>query len=358
MSGAHLPRGTVTFLFSDIEGSSDLVRRLGNDAFAAVRGDHRRLLREAFNAHGGHEIDTAGDGFFMAFDSAREAVAAAVDAQRSVSAQAWPAGAEIRVRIGLHTAEPHLSDDGYVGIGVHRASRICDAARGGQILVSNATAGIIEDAALDGVDLVDLGAHRLRGFRHEQRLFQVTVEGLPSDFDLPRTDDAGSPGIGTFLLADLAGSASLIRHLGDEGSEAFLIEYQLRVSAVVGANDGIVLERTGDNVLAVFASAGSAARAAVGVRDAVSALRPPEGELAVSIAIHSGRWSGDPRRVTASTALRRLALLAQVCEPGQLLVSQTTAGLLEGESGVPALRHLGERTIPRVDESARLYELA
>ena len=97
MSGVPLPRGTVTFLFSDIEGSSDLVRRLGNDAFAAVRGDHRQLLRDAFAAHGGHEIDTAGDGFFVAFDSAREAVAAAVDAQRSVSASTWPTDAEVRV---------------------------------------------------------------------------------------------------------------------------------------------------------------------------------------------------------------------------------------------------------------------
>ncbi len=358
MSGVPLPRGTVTFLFSDIEGSSDLVRRLGNDAFAAVRGDHRQLLRDAFAAHGGHEIDTAGDGFFVAFDSAREAVAAAVDAQRSVSASTWPTDAEVRVRIGLHTAEPHLSDDGYVGIGVHRASRICDAARGGQILVSNATAGIIDDAGLDGIELVDLGTHRLKGFPNDQRLFQVTVEGLPSDFDLPRTDDAGAPGIGTFLMTDLSGFARVIALLGDEGSTSFAGDYFLRVGAVVEANDGIVLERGGDNMLAVFANAGAAAHAALGIRDAVADLRPPEDELGVAITVHSGRWSGDPRRVAASTALRRLGLLARIAEPGQLLVSQTTAALLEGESGIPALRDLGERTIPGLEEPARLYELA
>jgi class 3 adenylate cyclase len=106
MSGAPLPRGTVTFLFSDIEASTDLVRRVGDDVFAAIRGDHRRLLRDAFAERGGREIDTAGDGFFVAFDSARSAVAAAVSAQLALASFTWPADAEIRVRMGLHTAEP------------------------------------------------------------------------------------------------------------------------------------------------------------------------------------------------------------------------------------------------------------
>jgi class 3 adenylate cyclase len=179
MSGAPLPRGTVTFLFSDIEGSTDLLRRVGDDVFAAIRGGHRQLLRDAFAAHGGREIDTAGDGFFIAFESARSAVAAAVSAQLALARSTWPAGAQVRVRMGLHTAEPHLAEDGYVGIGVHRAARICDAAHGGQILVSNATAGIIEDAESTGVDLLDLGEHRLKGLPREQRLFQLTALTLP-----------------------------------------------------------------------------------------------------------------------------------------------------------------------------------
>jgi class 3 adenylate cyclase len=143
-----LPRGTVTFLFTDIEGSSDLLRRVGDDRFAAIRGDHRRVVREAFATHGGREIDTAGDGFFVAFDSARSAVAAAVSVQRTLATFTWPADAEVRVRMGLHTAEPLVGEEGYIGLGVHRAARICDAAHGGQVLISNATAGIIEDAEL------------------------------------------------------------------------------------------------------------------------------------------------------------------------------------------------------------------
>jgi class 3 adenylate cyclase len=270
MSGAPLPVGTVTFLFSDIEGSSDLVRSVGNSVFAAVRGDHRRLLRESFAAHGGHEIDTAGDGFFVAFDSARNAVAAAASAQASLAAFSWPTDAEVRVRMGLHTAEPHLSGEGYVGIGVHRAARICEAARGGQILASNATAGIIEDAELPGIELVDLGTHRLKGLPYAQRLFQVTVEGLPSSFDRPRTGESRPPGAGTFLLTDLMGFRHLIRTLGDERSTSLAAEYLALVSGLVEDEGGIVLERAGDSVVGVFADAGNAIRAAAAIRGAVA----------------------------------------------------------------------------------------
>ena len=105
MGEAALPAGTVTFLFSDIEESTGLVRRVGNEVFAAIRADHRRLLRHAFAARGGHEIDTAGDGFFVAFDSARAGTAAAIEAQLALAGFVWPEGAEVRVRIGLHTAD-------------------------------------------------------------------------------------------------------------------------------------------------------------------------------------------------------------------------------------------------------------
>ena len=360
MSGAPLPRGTVTFLFSDIEASTDLVRRVGDDVFAAIRGDHRRLLRDAFAERGGREIDTAGDGFFVAFDSARSAVAAAVSAQLALASFTWPADAEIRVRMGLHTAEPHLGEEGYVGIGVHRAGRICDAARGGQILVSNATAGIIEDAGLAGVELLDLGEHRLKGLPREQRLFQLTVLALPSKFGPPRTAeiDAQTPGAGTFVHTDLSGWRHVIHVLGDEASATLIADYHGTVTAAVEADNGIVLERSGDHVLAVFRSASDAARAAAAVREALRDFAwPPECDVAVSIVLHSGRWSGDPRRPAAGTALSRLIRLAKVVEPGQVLVSQATAALLEGDRRAPALRSLGERAIPDFDEPAHVYEL-
>jgi class 3 adenylate cyclase len=360
MSGVPLPRGTVTFLFSDVEGSTDLLRRVGDDVFAVIRGDHRRLLRDAFAERGGREIDTAGDGFFVAFESARSAVAAAVSAQIALAAFTWPADAEVRVRMGLHTAEPHLGGEGYVGIGVHRAARICDAARGGQILVSNATAGIIEDAELPGVELLDLGEHRLKGLPREQRLFQLSVLTLPSEFGPPRTAEAGAqtPGAGTFVHTDLSGWRHVIQLLGDEASEALAADYQATVASGVNENNGIVLERSGDHVFAVFRDASDAVRAAAAAREALRDFAwPPECDVAVSIVIHSGRWSGDPRRPAAGTAFSRLIRYAKVAEPGQVLVSQATAGLLEGDHRAPALRSLGEQAIPDLEEPTHLYEL-
>jgi class 3 adenylate cyclase len=360
MSGVPLPRGTVTFLFSDVEGSTDLLRRVGDDVFVVIRGDHRRLLRDAFAERGGREIDTAGDGFFVAFESARSAVAAAVSAQIALAAFTWPADAAVRVRMGLHTAEPHLGGEGYVGIGVHPAARICDAARGGQILVSNATAGIIEEAELPGVELLDLGEHRLKGLPREQRLFQLSVLTLPSEFGPPRTAeaDAQTPGAGTFVHADLSGWRHVIHLLGDEASEALIAHYHASVTSAVNEDNGFVLERSGDHVFAVFRDASEAVRAAAAVREALRDFAwPPECDVAVSIAIHSGRWSGDPRRPAAATTFSRLMRFAKVAEPGQVLVSQATAVLVEGDRHAPALRSLGERAIPDFDEPAHLYEV-
>jgi class 3 adenylate cyclase len=351
----------VTFLFSDIEGSTDLNRRVGDDVFAAVRSDHRRLLRDAFAAHAGREIDTAGDGFFVAFDSARSAVAAAVSAQLTLATFTWPTDAQVRVRMGLHTAEPHLSEEGYVGVGVTRASRICDAARGGQILVSNATAGIIDDADLTGIELLDLGEHRLKGLPRMQRLYQLTVATLPSQFGPPRTPDASArtPGVGTFLHANLSGWRHVIRAIGDEASAAALADYYHVVTYAVETNKGDVFERVGDGVLAVFHDASDAARGAAAVREALRDFAwPPECDVGVSIVVHSGRWSGDPLQPAAGMALYRLTRFSKLAEPGQVLISHTTAALLEGDHRAPTLRSLGERPIPDFDAPpAQVYEL-
>ncbi len=262
--------------------------------------------------------------------------------------------------MGLHTAEPHLGPDGYVGIGVHRASRICDSARGGQILVSNATAGIVEDAELPGVELLDLGEHRLKGLPREQRLFQLTVLALPSQFGPLRTPEAVSqtPGAGTFLHIDLSGWRYVIRTLGDEASAALIADYHETVTTAVGVNNGVVIERVGDRVLAVFRSASDAVRAAAAVREELrDFVWPPDCDVAVSIVVHSGRWSGDPRRPAAGMTLYRLARFAQMVEPGQVLVSQATAALLEGDRHAPTMRSLGARPMPDFDEPVHVYEL-
>jgi predicted ATPase len=167
-----LPSGTVTFLFTDIEGSTDLLREHG-DAYADMLGQHRQVLREAFGRHGGTEVDTQGDAFFVAFSRAKDAIAAAADAQADLS---------VPVRMGIHTGEPLLAEDKYIGMSVHRAARIAHAAHGRQVLVSEATRALLVD---DDVDLRDLGEHRLKDLSAPQRLFQLG----DGEFPPPRTID-------------------------------------------------------------------------------------------------------------------------------------------------------------------------
>ena len=172
-----LPQGTVTFLFTDIEGSTRLLQQL-EDAYAGVLGAHQALLRAAFVAHGGTEVDTQGDAFFVAFASAPEAVACAVEATQALAAHSWPEGVLLRVRLGLHTGTPQRVGDHYVGIDVHRAACIAAAGHGGQILLSQTTRELVAHTLPDGVTLRDLGAHHLKDLQHPERITQVVQPGL------------------------------------------------------------------------------------------------------------------------------------------------------------------------------------
>jgi class 3 adenylate cyclase len=179
----ELPSGTVTFLFSDIEGSTRLLRELGErweEALAA----HNRILRDAFAETGGREVDRQGDAFFAVFPRARNAVAAAASAQRALASEQWPQDAEVRVRMGIHTGEPSVGGEGYLGVDVVRAARICSAAHGGQVLVSETTRALV-----GGEDLQDLGLHHLKDMEHPERLFQLELPDLPREFAAPRTLD-------------------------------------------------------------------------------------------------------------------------------------------------------------------------
>ena len=176
-----LPTGTVTFLFTDIEGSTRLLQSLG-DRYAEVLAAQRQLLREACQARGGQKVDTQGDAVFVAFPRARDALAAAVAAQQAIAAHPWPEGISVRVRMGLHTGEPLTASEGYVGMDVHRAARICAAGHGGQILLSDVTRKLVEEDLPEGVNLHDLGEHRLKDLTRPQHLFQVVAAGLAVDF--------------------------------------------------------------------------------------------------------------------------------------------------------------------------------
>jgi predicted ATPase/class 3 adenylate cyclase/Tfp pilus assembly protein PilF len=178
---ASLPQGTVTLLFTDIEGSTHLLHRL-EERYTELLTDHGRLLRAAFREWGGHEVRTEGDSFFVLFDSAVDAVTAVAAAQRALASHPWPEGASVRVRMGLHTGEPVLTSEGYVGMDIHRAARICAAGHGGQTLLSATTRTLVADELPAGSRLRDLGSHRLKDLPHPERLFQLILDGLPSEF--------------------------------------------------------------------------------------------------------------------------------------------------------------------------------
>jgi predicted ATPase/class 3 adenylate cyclase len=173
----ELPTGTVTFAFTDVEGSTRLLHRLGADAYADALAQHRRALREAFVRHEGVEVDTQGDSFFIAFSTAPAAIAAAAEAQEVL------ASGPIRVRMGIHTGTPYVTDEGYVGPDVHRAARIAAAGHGGQILVSSSTASLVE-----GGSLRDLGEHRLKDLAAPERLYQLGGEAFPPLRSLHQTN--------------------------------------------------------------------------------------------------------------------------------------------------------------------------
>jgi class 3 adenylate cyclase len=173
----ELPTGTVTFVFTDVEGSTRLLHQLGADAYADALAQHRRALREAFVRHEGVEVDTQGDSFFIAFSTAPAAIAAAAEAQEVL------APGPIRVRMGIHTGTPYVTDEGYVGPDVHRAARIAAAGHGGQILVSASAASLVEDDSLR-----DLGEHRLKDLAAPERIYQLGDEAFPPLRSLHQTN--------------------------------------------------------------------------------------------------------------------------------------------------------------------------
>jgi ABC-type oligopeptide transport system substrate-binding subunit/class 3 adenylate cyclase len=175
------PEGTVTFLFTDIEGSTELLKQLG-DQYAELLEEQRRIVRACFEKWDGTEVDTQGDSFFLSFPRATQAVSAAVEIQKSNHEHPWPEGAEVRLRMGLHTGEPLTWAEGYVGIDVHRAARIAAIGHGGQVLLSQTTTPLVQENLPEGVRLIDLGRHRLKDLRTPERLGQLVIEGLPAEF--------------------------------------------------------------------------------------------------------------------------------------------------------------------------------
>ncbi len=243
----ELPSGTLTMLFTDIEGSTELLRNLGK-RYPDLLNDHHRLLRAAFEEHGGHEIGSEGDSFFVVFRRGADALAAAIQGQRALAAHQWPEGSEVRVRMGIHTGEPVNAGENYVGLGVHRTARIAAAGHGGQVLLSETTRGLIEGEEPPGVALRDLGPQALKDFAQPQRLYQVEAEGLPAEFPPLRT-----PAVQEHVDLAFAGREAELAEAAREAIDQEVARRTRRhvaiggVAALVaaGAAVGIVLALTG-----------------------------------------------------------------------------------------------------------------
>ena len=246
----ELPTGTVTFLFSDIEGSTRLATEHA-EAWPAILERHRELMRAAFEAAAGFEAGTEGDSFFVVFPGAPDAVAAAVEAQRALAAEPWAPGAEVRVRMGMHTGEASFSASTYAGLHVHRASRIAGVAHGGQVLLSDATRALVEGALPDGVSLRDLGPHRLKDLDQPEHLWQLVVPGLQDAF--PAIVSAGTTPnnlptrLTTFLgrereigeVLDLLGRSRLLTLTGPGGTGKTRLSLQVAARSLADHPDGV-----------------------------------------------------------------------------------------------------------------------
>jgi len=251
MTATSPSSGTVTFLFTDIEGSTRLEQEVGTARYAELRERHREILRAAFLVHGGAEQSTEGDSFFVVFGSAREAVAAAVEAQRALAAEPWPDDAPIRVRMGLHSGEAGMAGGTLVGLDINRAARIAAVAHGGQILVSDATRALISPGLPDDVHLRDLGEHRLRDLAGPERLVQLEADDLPGLFPAIRSLDARPNNLPSQLTTfvgrdrelaealELLGRTRLLTMTGPGGTGKTRLSLQVAAAAADGYPDGV-----------------------------------------------------------------------------------------------------------------------
>ena len=245
-----LPSGTVTFLFTDIEGSTKLMQQIG-EAYVQLQVDHHAILRKAFQARKGAELRTEGDSFFCVFQSALDACGAAADAQRGFASHEWPDGGRIRVRIGLHTGEAPLVGNEYIGLDVHHAARVAGAAHGGQVLVSEATRALVEQSLPAELTLKDLGVHRLKDLARSESLYQLVVEGLQYTFPALRTLDTTPNNLPTQLTSfvgreadvveakKLLAGTRLLTMTGPGGIGKTRLSLQLAADLVQGFPDGV-----------------------------------------------------------------------------------------------------------------------
>jgi class 3 adenylate cyclase len=332
---SELSGGTLTVLHTDIENSTSLTRHL-REQYPAVLDTHRTLLRAAFTAYEGWEVDTQGDAFFVVFRRATQAVAAAVQIQRALATASWPQGGAVRVRIGIHTGEPIRTTEGYTGLDVIRAARIKEAGHGGQVLLSASTTAIVQDALLDELGLRDLGIHRLKSLPRPERIFQLLIPGLPTDFPPlqtldsrtgPRSGSEGERALTTVLFTDIAGATERLVALGDRHWREILIQHRVLVRRELAHYGGHEVDIVGDSFFVTFESPASAVRCACAIRGAVKELG-----IEVRVGVHAGEVECEAESLIGIT-VHIGSRVTGVASPGEVLVSSTVRDLTAG-SGI------------------------
>ena len=250
---------TFTFLFTDIEGSTALLRRLRESLYAQVLADYRSVIRSGLAAHGGREVDTQGDGLFAVFSSPSACLAAVTEMQADLEAHAWAAGERVRVRMGIHTGEASESATGLIGLDVHRAARVAAVGYGGQVLLSETAATMVRDSLPAQAALRDLGVHRLKDLGRPEHIFQLEAPGLQADF--PPLRSLGHPALRNNLPAQLATfigrsrelaevralveSSRLVTLTGAGGSGKTRLSLQVAAEMLGGTSDGVLAGRAG-----------------------------------------------------------------------------------------------------------------
>ena len=350
-----------TFLFTDIEGSTALLQRVGGDVYARVLAGHHGLIRSALAAHGGTELNTLGDGFFAGFSSPRACVAAALEMQQALGAQAWPGGEQVRVRMGMHAGEAEPTAAGLVGLDVHRAARIAAVAHGGQVLVSRAAAALADGALPPGAGLQDLGWHRLKDLGRPEQIFQLCAAGLQTEFGPLRS--LGNPALRNNLPAELTAfigrdrelskiralvnSSRLVTLTGAGGAGKTRLGLQAAAELLDGSGDGVWLAELAavtDQDAVAAAVAGALGIPPQPSRPALDTLADALGPQDILIVLDNCEHLIGGCATTAETILRRcpkVHLLATSREPlgigGEMIYRVPSLSLpAPGDSGVVA----------------------
>jgi predicted ATPase/class 3 adenylate cyclase len=365
---SSLPTGTVTFLFSDVEGSTRLVTALG-PRFPAVLDRHHAILRDAFGEAGGVEVGTEGDAFFVVFRAPGDAVRGAVAAQRALAAEPWPEGVAVRVRMGIHTGEGALGGDNYAGLDVHRAARIAAAAHGGQVLLSGATHALVAGTTATGpgdVTFRDLGDHRLKDLDRPERLVQLVVDGLATDFPAPRSLEVPSNlpvQVTAFVgrerelgeVAELLGRARLVTLTGPGGTGKTRLSIAVAERCRDGFPDGVFFVE--------LAPITEPALIAATVASAMGVREDPSRPVAETLRDHLGNRHVllvlDNLEQVIAGAPVVAGLLRAASRLGVLASSRELLGVAgEHQYPVPPLGAPDTRHLPPLDELARFDAVA